>query len=174
MTWLQVSILLFLVLDPPGNLPLVLAILRKLTPPEYRKVILREMAIAFGILLLFLFTGEAIFSYLHIEKETLTISGGIILFIISLRMIFRGSGEIFENSYGDSPILVPIAVPAIAGPSAITTVILLQSNPANSLPILLGALTAVCVVATAIFLLGQQLYRLLGPQGLNALDRFMG
>ncbi len=111
---LQIALLLFLVIDPFGNLPFVLAILRKLPAPAYRRPVLREMLLAFAVLLFFAVAGEAVLSYFHIDQTSLQISGGIILFLISLKMIFQSSAAIFSEDYAADPILVPIAVPAIA------------------------------------------------------------
>jgi len=165
--------LLFLVIDPFGNLPFVLAVLRKLPARQYRLAVLRELVFAFAILLLFAATGERIFAWLQIEQSSLRISGGIILFLISLKMIFQSAEAIFPDRYADNPLLVPIAVPSIAGPAAVTTVMLLRSH-AQPLAHIALALAAVLALTALILLAGRSLKRVLGERGLLALEKFMG
>src|SRR5919112_3281796 len=113
MEFTELAVLLFLVSDPFGNLPLVLATLRSLPEREYRRAVTRETVAAFLILALFAWSGEAIINRFGIAQASLHVAGGIVLFIISLRMIFPGRAETFESDQ-DDPWFVPIAVPAIA------------------------------------------------------------
>ncbi len=174
MTLIESALLLFLVVDPFGNLPFVLAVLGNASLPEYRRAITREMLLAFLILLAFTFAGEQILGYLNIEQSSLVVAGGVILFLISLKMIFKSSAEIFEDRYRGNPLLVPIAVPALAGPSAMTTVMILRTQQQVPLEILLAALVMVFAVAWIIFLLGRGINAYLGPRGISALEKFMG
>ncbi len=171
---MEFILLLFLVIDPFGNLPFVLAILRDLPGPTYRRAIAREVGLAFIILMLFASVGDLLFGYLHINRSSLQISGGIILFIISLKMIFQSSSAIFADDYTRNPILVPIAVPSIAGPAAITTVMILHSQQKATLFDIFTALAAVLAVTLMILFAGRRLKTILGDRGILALEKFMG
>lgn len=170
----EIILLLFLVIDPFGNLPFVIAVLSRLEAAAYRRAVLRELGLAFGVLLLFAIAGGTILHYLSIEAWSLSVSGGIILFLISLKMIFRSAREIFADNYSDNPILVPIAVPSIAGPSAITALIVLRTKEQLPLESVLLALVVVFLLACLVFLPGRRLSAVLGERGLGALEKFMG
>lgn len=174
MSLIEVSLLLFLVIDPFGNLPFVLAVLSKLPFRRYVKTIVREMAFALGILILFALFGEKLMAYLNIERASLSIAGGIILFLISLKMIFASASEIFDERYSDDPLLVPIAMPAIAGPAALTTVAVLTTRQGVPVGRVIEALILVCLATLCIFLVGRQISALLGPRGINAMEKLMG
>ncbi len=174
MELVQIILLLFLVIDPFGNLPFVVAVLARLDAAAYRRAVLRELGLALLVLLLFAIAGGTILDYLHIETWSLSISGGIILFLISLKMIFRSAREIFADDYSDNPILVPIAMPSIAGPSAITALIVLRTKEQLPLTEVLLALLVVFFLACLVFLPGRRLSAVLGARGLGALEKFMG
>ncbi|NCO46958.1 MAG: hypothetical protein GW890_11500, partial [Vibrio sp.] len=116
---LSAATMLFLIMDPLGNLPVMLSILKHLDPKRRRVVLVRELCFALIILMLFLFAGKNIMGFLHVQPETLSISGGIILFIISIKMIFPSAGSITGLAAGEEPFIVPMAIPMIAGPSVI-------------------------------------------------------
>lgn len=171
---LDSTLLLFLVVDPFGNLPFVLAVLGGLEPRAYRRAIFREAALAWLVLIVFAIAGEELMRLLQIERPALFVAGGVILFLISLRMIFAYSGELFDDRYADDPVLIPIAVPSLAGPSAMTTIVLLHSQREVGLGVLVTALTIVFVVACLVFLCGRWFSAHLGPRGLSALERLTG
>lgn len=125
---LSAAVMLFLIMDPLGNLPVLLSILKHLDPKRRRKVLARELFFALMILLLFLFAGQKILNFLHVQPETLSISGGIILFIIAIRMIFPQPGGVVGLAAGEEPYIVPIAIPMIAGPSVIASLLLLSNQ----------------------------------------------
>ena len=174
MSTLEITLLLFLVIDPFGNLPVVLAVLGQVTSRQYRVRLIREMILAFLILLFFASAGEQVLSYLNLEHATLSVAGGVILFLISLKMIFKSTAEMFGESYNEDPILVPIAVPLLAGPSAITTVMILSTQQHVRLTSLVLALLAVFLVTSLIFLLGRRISTYLGQRGVRAMEKFMG
>ncbi len=174
MNLVEITLLLFLVIDPFGNLPFVIAVLSRLDARAYLRAVLRELGLAFLVLLAFALFGGAILHYLNIEPWSLSIAGGIILFLISLKMIFRSAREIFADGYSDNPILVPIAVPSIAGPSTITALIVLRTKEQLPLETVLAALVIVFLLACLVFLPGRLLSRALGERGLAALEKFMG
>ena len=171
---IESTLLLFLIIDPFGNLPIVLAIIGDTPPSRYRYIILRETSIALSILALFALAGEQLLSYLDIEQPIISVAGGVILFMISLMMIFRSAADIFNDSYRNDSFMVSIAVPSLAGPSAITAVMILRVNDRSSLETLLASLCIVMLLTAAVFLLGRRISVFLGLRGLRALEKLMG
>ncbi len=168
------TILLVLVLDPFGNLPIVLSLLAKVPPERRSRVILRESIFAFVILLAFMAGGRTFMRWLQLSDVSLTIAGGIILFLISLRMVFPSKDGIFGEVPGGEPFLVPLAVPSIAGPSALATVMLMTSRDPTQLLTWVSALTIAMAIGTAILLAAPTLQRVLGTQAVIAFERLMG
>ncbi len=171
---LSTAILLFFVLDPFGNVPLVLTILKDVPKERRRKIIIREVLIGLGILVVFLFFGNEFLSIFHLETEAVQISGGVIFFIIGMRMIFPGDSNQSLFAAQGEPFIVPIAMPMIAGPSALATLMVLAKNhtdePVSLTLALLGAWTA----SSLILLAAPFMYRWLRRRGLTALERLMG
>lgn len=174
MSTVEITLLLFLVIDPFGNLPVVLTVLGQTTQQQYRVSLIREMVLALLILLLFAVAGEQVLGYLNLEHATLSVAGGVILFLISLKMIFKSAAEMFGESYDQDPILVPIAVPLLAGPSALTTVMILSTQQHVGLVSLVIGLLTVFLLTGIIFLLGRRISTFLGPRGVRAMEKFMG
>ncbi|GAB4354642.1 MAG: MarC family protein [Immundisolibacter sp.] len=170
----ELILLLVLVTDPFGNLPLVLSALGRLDAVAYRRAVLRESLFAFGVLLLFGWGGAGLLQVFGIGQPALYIGGGVILFLLSLRMIYGGPPGDFDEGYAADPLLVPIAVPAIAGPAAIATVILLRTQQAVPLWQLAAALLCTLLVTLATFLPGRRIATWLGPRGINALEKLTG
>lgn len=172
------AITLFLVLDPLGNIPVFLGVLSHVDPSRRRRIIIREMVIALGILSLFLFFGKYILRGMHISQPALSIGGGIVLFLIALRMIFPGragtAGADATETGGDEPLIVPLAVPLIAGPSAMATLILLTTQEPDRMLDWLVALVMAWLVASAVLVSADFLRRVLGRRGLAATERLMG
>ncbi|PFG58773.1 multiple antibiotic resistance protein [Vibrio sp. ES.051] len=171
---LSAATMLFLIMDPLGNLPIVLSILKHIDPKRRRKVLIRELLFALLILMLFLFAGQSILSFLRIQPETLSISGGIILFIIAIKMIFPSAGSITGLAAGEEPFIVPMAIPMIAGPSVIAALLLLAAQqPNNKLDMSIAVIIA--WGATCFILMFYSFFnRLLGERGLKAVERLMG
>jgi small neutral amino acid transporter SnatA (MarC family) len=168
------GVLLLLVIDPFGNVPLVMAALPGREPRARRRIILRECVIAYAILLAFMLGGRPFLQWLQLSEESLAIAGGTILFLIALRMVFRHPEGLFGDPPGAEPFLVPLAIPSIAGPSALATVMLMVSrNPSQQLAWAV-ALTAAMVVATIVLLASYRLQRVLGDRGMVAVERLMG
>jgi multiple antibiotic resistance protein len=168
------AVLLFLVVDPFGNLPFVLAVLGNCPAAEYRRAVTRETLFGLLVLVVFALGGDVVLGYLSVERSSLSVAGGVILFLISLKMIFKSSAHIFEGSYRNNPLLVPIAVPSLAGPSAITTVMILRTQQQLGLQLLLASVLAVMTVTWLILLAGRPLSVWLGPRGISAMEKFMG
>ncbi len=166
--------LLFLVMDPFGNIPFFITALRKVDPQRQKKIIVRELVIALFVLALFLFAGQYILKMLQVTEPSLTIAGGIILFLIAIKMIFPPAGGIFEEDIEGEPFIVPLAIPYVAGPSALASVLLIMSRePGRWLEWLL-ALFAAWLVSGAIIFLSTALSRFLGKRVLIAIERLMG
>lgn len=174
MSILAATFLLFLILDPIGNIPIFLSILRRVPAERRRWVLLRELVFALAVLLVFLLAGQVLLDFLRLDPEAVSIAGGIILFIIALRMIFPERSGVLSGELDNEPFLVPLAVPLIAGPSTIAALLLLvRSDPDRLLDWLLSLLLA--WLATVLILLSSgYCYRFLGRRGLAALERLMG
>ncbi len=171
---LSAATMLFLIMDPLGNLPIVLSILKHIDPKRRRKVLIRELIFALLILMLFLFAGQSILSFLHVQPETLSISGGIILFIIAIKMIFPSGGSITGLAAGEEPFIVPMAIPMIAGPSVIAALLLLSSQHPDKLADL-SVSVLIAWGATFVILMFYTFFnKLLGERGLKAVERLMG
>lgn len=166
--------ILFLVMDPLGNIPVFLSILKDIEPKRRWKIILRELLIALVILLIFLFYGQNLLDLLHLQSESVSIAGGIILFIIGIRMVFPTRRGIMGDQLEGEPLIVPLAIPLVAGPSTLATLMLLvRSNPTN----MVGWLTALLIawLLTAIILLMAPIFfKILRKRGLAAIERLMG
>ncbi|PNS09460.1 YhgN family NAAT transporter [Solilutibacter silvestris] len=174
MTLASATLMLFLILDPLGNVPVVLGLLRPL-PNERRRVILvRELLIALGVLMVFLWMGPAVLRLMHLDQQAVSIAGGIILFLIGIRMIFPVPEGIMGELPEGEPFIVPIAVPMVAGPSGMAAVMLLSTQtPHQELRWSLALLLA--WAGTSVILLSSTLlYRLLGMRVLTAVERLMG
>jgi multiple antibiotic resistance protein len=175
---LKAMIMLLLVLDPAGNIPVFLSILKDIDAERRRKIILREMLIALAVLLGFLLFGRFLLDLLGVKEPSLQLAGGIMLFLISIHMLFPGSGMDAAAVEGrQEPLIVPLAVPLVAGPSAMTILILMGAGAApvpmthaEGLLALFGAWAVTC----ATLLASSRLSRLLGPKGLQAVERLMG
>jgi MarC family membrane protein len=168
------TILLVLVIDPFGNVPLVVSALRNVPSGRHVRVVLRECAAAYVILLAFRFGGQTFLRWLHLSQESLTIAGGIILFLIAIRMVFPRPEGIFGDSPGAEPFLVPLAIPSIAGPSALATVMLMASRDPAKLGTWVIALTVAMGATTLVLALADRLQRWLGERAVLAFERLMG
>lgn len=164
---------LFLIMDPLGNVPIFLSVLKNVPQERRRKIVVREVLIAYGVLLVFMLLGDHALRLLHIEQETISIAGGIVLFLIALRMIFPQRGS-YDDSPEGEPLVVPLAVPLIAGPSAMAALLLLQRADPSATVELWLAMTVAWALTAAILIAAPFFYRVLGERGLAAMERLMG
>ena len=167
-------ITLFLVMDPLGNVPPFLSVLKNVQPDRRRRVLVREILIAYVVLLVFLFLGNRVLSLLSLQQETISVAGGIVLFLIALRMIFPQEGGLFGDKLEGEPFVVPLAIPLVAGPSTLAVLLLLQQSDTNVTGQLLLAMTIAWASTATILLSSTWLYRLLKQRGLIAMERLMG
>ena len=165
---------LFLVMDPLGNIPPFLSALKNVQPDRRRRILIREVLIAYVVLLVFLFLGKRVLALLSLQQETISIAGGIVLFLIALRMIFPQEGGLFGESLEGEPFIVPLAIPFVAGPSTLAVLLLLEQSDANVTWQLLLAVTIAWALTALILLSSTLLYRLLKQRGLIAMERLMG
>ncbi len=165
---------LFLVMDPLGNVPLFLSVLKTVDPRRRRIVLFREVLIAYGVLLVFLLLGSSLLRFLGLQPEAVSIAGGIVLFLIALRMIFPSHGTLSGEPLQGEPFVVPLAIPLVAGPSTLATLLLLQSAASTTTWALALAVTIAWALTGVILLSSTFLHRVLGERGLIAMERLMG
>ena len=174
MTLLSAAVLLLFVMDPLGNVPLFLAALRHVDPARHRRIIARDLLVALGIMVGFLFAGRYLLDVLGVSPAALTAAGGVILLLIALRMIFpTGERSLREDVQGE-PFVVPLAVPYTAGPSVLATELLLMSREPARWPVWLAAVGLAWMASAVILYLASDLRKVLGDRGLTALERLMG
>jgi multiple antibiotic resistance protein len=161
-------------MDPLGNIPPFLSVLKNVHPDRQRRVLIREILIAYVVLLVFLFLGRRVLALLSLQQETISVAGGIVLFLIALRMIFPKEGGLFGETLEGEPFIVPLAIPLVAGPSALAVLLLLQQPEASVTWQLLLAVTIAWALSAVILLSSTLLYRLLKQRGLIAMERLMG
>ncbi len=172
-TW-SAAIMLFLIMDPLGNLPIFMSVLKMIEPKRRRVVLARELSISLGIMLLFLYSGESVLNFLAVQQETVSIAGGIILFLIALKMIFPTPGGVTGLAVGEEPFIVPLAIPLVAGPSILAALILLANQDPSRMTDWTLALLGAWGVSATILMLSGFFHRLLGERGLTAMERLMG
>ena len=168
------ALLLFLILDPLGNIPVFLSMLRNLPPRRQRIVLARELLIALVVLMLFLWCGKYALELMHLRKESVSIAGGIVLFLIGIRMIFPPPEGLMGEIPDGEPFIVPMAIPLVAGPSGMAAVILMGSNDPTRLGDWSLALMIAWAATAAILFSATYLYKWLGQRALVALERLMG
>lgn len=174
MTTFSAALLLFLVMDPLGNIPLFMTTLKTVDENRRRRVVVRELLIALVVLVGFLFLGQYLLQLLHLSQTALTTAGGIILLIIAIRMIFPSRHATLEEDVGGEPFIVPLAIPYVAGPSAMATALLLMSGQPGRWPEWLLAVFLAWLASALIIYFASYFARFLGEKGLIAIERLMG
>lgn len=172
-TLFSLTFSLFLLMDPLGNIPIYVSLLKDLPPKRQRIVIFRELLIALAVIILFTFLGEHLLNLLHVGEETILIAGGLILFMIALRMIFPKSKDAYSDSPEQGePFIVPLAIPLVAGPSVLAAVMIYSHRESDGVLI-----TAICIawaLSTLILISAPFLKKILGIRGIIACERLMG
>lgn len=174
MTLISAAVLLFFVMDPLGNVPLFLAALRHVDPSRHRAILVRDVVIALGIMIGFLFAGRFLLDLLHVSSAALTAAGGFILLLIAVRMVFPTSERSLREEVEDEPFIVPLAIPYTAGPSVLATELLLMTREPDRWPTWLAAVCLAWAASAVILYFSTSLRRLLGERGLTAFERLMG
>ena len=167
-------ILLFLIMDPIGNVPLYLTVLESVEPHRRRLVLIRELLISLVILFLFLFGGRYLLQFFHLRQESISIAGAIVLLFIAIRMIFPNRADGREDALEGEPFIVPLAVPFLSGPSTLATIMLLTTQEPERMWDWSLALGLAWAASAVILLSSTLLYRLLKKRGLIAMERLMG
>lgn len=171
--FLQTTLVFFIIMDALGCVPLFLTILKPFDVKDQRRIIFREMIIALVVMIVFLFFGKAFFSLLAINQSSLQIAGGIILFIIAVKMVFSSQMPEKETRSTKEPLIVPLAIPSIAGPGILATISLYAGIEGNKTATLLAVILA-WLFSLPIALLSSNLKRILGTNGLIAVERLFG
>jgi small neutral amino acid transporter SnatA (MarC family) len=176
MTTLSAGIMLFLIMDPLGNIPFFLSLLKDVPPRRRRLIMVRELLIALGVLLVFLFGGQQFLHVMQLKPDSISIAGGIVLFLIGIRMVFppADGGGIFGKPGQGEPFIVPMAIPGVAGPSAMAALLLLTNTQPGRTADWVLALLLAWLATSAILLSATYLFRWLGESVLTALERVMG
>ena len=174
MTIASAALLLFLILDPLGNIPVFLGLLRSLPPQRQRIVVMRELLIALGVLMVFLWGGRYALELMHLRQESVSIAGGIVLFLIGLRMIFPPPEGLMGDLPEGEPFIVPLAIPMVAGPSGMAAVMLMGSQEPDRMGAWSLALMIAWAATAAILFSATYLYKYLGGRALTAIERLMG
>jgi MarC family membrane protein len=173
-SFLSAFVLLLLVLDPLGSLPIFIPIMREVPKHRRRWVAMREVGIAFGVLFFFMFFGNGFLRVMHLSERSLEVAGGVILLMVAIRMIFSHEGGVYGTTEGREPLIFPLAVPLLAGPSAMATVLLLASRQPDRLLDWVAALTAAMAVSGVVLVLCDRIRRLLGDSVVSAIEKLMG
>ena len=173
-SFVSAVVLLLLVCDPLGNIPIFIAALRDVPRERRRRIILRECLIAFAILVVFVLVGQPFLDVLGLSQPSLQIGGAVVLMLVALRMVFPGKDGVYGDSPGGEPFIVPLAVPAIAGPSALATVLLLVARePALKLQ-WIAAIAIVLAISAVVLTFADRLANWLGERVILAVERLMG
>jgi len=174
MSFASAVVILLLVTDPIGNIPLFVSLLRPVARERRVAVIVRECAIALAVLVAFALFGRSLLDLFGVSDRSPTLAAGVILFLIALRMIFRSPEGIFGESPSGEPFIVPLAIPSIAGPAAIATVVLLVSHAPQRTGEWLIAIAVAMAVSLAVLLLAERISRWVGERVLIAFERLLG
>lgn len=171
-------VLLLLVLDPFGTLPVFMSVMSSVPPRRRLWVALRESGVALAVLMLFMLGGEAFLRLLRLSERSLEVAGGVILLLIAIRIIFGSGQRLFDEVRADAgqrePLVFPVAVPLLAGPSAMATVMLLASRQPAQLANWVLALVAAMAVCAVVLMASDRLNRWLGESVVSAIEKLMG
>lgn len=171
---LATFITLVFVMDPLGNVPIFLTVLKDVDPRRRQWVIFRELLIALVVLLIFLFAGSAMLQVMGLRQESVSIAGAIILFLIGVRMIFPSPHGLMGDTPDGEPFIVPLAIPAVAGPSSLAIAMLMVTQDPDRMLDWTIALVAAWAVVAILLMASPLLLRALGNRGLIAMERLMG
>ncbi|WP_028450296.1 MULTISPECIES: MarC family protein [Chitinibacter] len=173
-TFLSAFILLLLVTDPLGGIPLFVSLLKQVPRERRWRMIIREVSVAFIVLLLFMVFGRQFLEVMHLSQTSLGIAGGVILFLIALRMVFPHPEGVFGDQQGGEPYIVPLAIPLLAGPSALATVLLLVSRDPGRFWVWVAALALTMLVCALTLAFAEKISLVLGERVTTAFERLMG
>jgi multiple antibiotic resistance protein len=173
MNLFSLTVILFLIMDPIGNISSFLSLLKDMPKQKRRQIIVREMLIALAAMVLFSVIGEYIFQILDINETAVRLASGIILFLVAIKILFPSIDSLRANLPSGEPFITPLAIPLIAGPSLLATIMLFARLEPSPI-LMLAAIFIAWLLAVCVLLLGQRLQNLLGTNGLMACERLMG
>lgn len=173
-SFLSAFILLLLVLDPLGSLPIYIPILNQVPTQRRARVALREVAIAFSVLLVFMLFGDGFLRVMRLSERSLEVAGGVILLMVAIRMVFSHAGGVYGTPEGKEPFIFPLAIPLLAGPSAMASVLLLASRQPDRMGQWIGALAAAMAVSGLVLLLCERIRGWVGDSVVSATEKLMG
>lgn len=163
---------LFLLMDPIGNIPLFISALKEVPSKRQFQIILRELLIALCIMVGFHFVGDILLTALHVTQYAVLISGGIVLFLIALKMIFPSKTDV-EVPVAKEPFIVPLAIPLVAGPAVLAAIMLYARQEPQTF-LTLAAIVIAWAISTVILLTSALLNKILGKRGILACEKLMG
>lgn len=167
-------LLMFLMADPLGNIPIFISALRQVPAHRRAKIIIRECMIATMILSLFSFVGKPFLDSLGLSQAALSIGGGLIVLLMAIRMVFPSQEGVFGTSPGGEPFIVPLAVPALAGPSTLATVLVLVGSNPERMPEWIGVVCLTMLISAIILIFADRIERIVGERTTAAFERLMG
>ncbi len=173
MTIFSITLVLFLIMDPIGNIASYLKLVDGINPKKQRLILLREMLIALLVMVIFNYIGEGIYDLLQISDPAVRLSSGVILFLISVQILFPNLTGLRENLPKEEPFIIPLAIPLIAGPSVLAT-IMLYAHMEQSQPVMLVSILCAWIAALLVMLASKPLYKAMGENGLMACEKLMG
>ncbi|SKB40412.1 MarC family protein [Sphingopyxis flava] len=182
--FISAFVTLFVVIDPPGCAPIYASLTAGASAAQRRSMAIRATLIAGAILIFFAMFGEALLNFLHIDLDSFRIAGGIMLFIIAIDMVFEKRTERREQRAEklrstpevEDVSVFPMAMPMLAGPGSIASVMLLvaQNNGLHRALVIFGALLLVLAITLAALLAAGPLMRLIGSKGEAVITRLLG
>lgn len=173
MTTLSIALVLLLIMDPIGNISSYLSLVKELEPKRQHWIVFREMLIALGVMIFFNYLGEVIFDFLDLSETTVRLSSGVILFLIAIKILFTAPDSLRSNLPKGEPFIFPLAVPLIAGPALMATIMLFAHlEPYQT--VMLEAIVLAWLVSVTILYFSPQIKKVLGQNGLMALERLIG
>lgn len=173
MNLFTLAVVLFLIMDPVGNITSFLTLLHNIPAPKRRYIILREMLIALAVMIAFNYLGEFIFRVLNVSETALRLTSGAILFLFAIKILFPSTDSPRANLPAGEPFITPLAIPLVAGPALLATIMLFAHLESSQL-VMLGAIFLAWALAAVILLFSANLQKILGTNGLMACERLMG
>lgn len=172
LTLLNLTLILFLIMNPIGNSATFQKVMNSVDPSRQKKVFMREMAIALGVMILFNYLGELIFTFLNLTEEAVRITAGVILFLVAIKILFPAMNYKKDIVMEGEPFIVPLAIPLIAGPSLLAT-IMLFAHLETCQPLILSAILIAWMLTSVVLIISPWLTKIMGKNGLGAAERLL-
>lgn len=170
---LTLTLILFFIMDPFGNISSYLHMVRGIAPKRQRYLVMREMLLALLVMLTFFFIGDYILYGLGLSLVTVKISSGLILFLVAIKILFSSQSSLRANLPQEEPFLIPLAIPLIAGPALLATIMLYALTEPSRIT-MLSSIFIAWLASVGVLLAAPRLERILGVNGLTACEKLMG